>query len=89
MAFWKDTGCATNKFPSLKWIFSKSIKNFQTNSFALKRGKANLNFDVSYFKFTSLFEKLEKKNFYGRFQKTSFFIKKQGIKSQKNLYMEI
>ena len=57
-----NTGCFRKKSTSLKQSFSKSRNVTKINSFTLERGKANLNFDVSYFKFGSHVQEILRKN---------------------------
>ena len=58
------------------------------NSFPLERGKTNLNFELSYIKFTLRVEKILRKNDKFHFQKNVIFDKKTGIKFKfiKTLY---
>ena len=56
------------------------MRNTKKIIIALYRGKANLNFDVSFIQFRSLFEKLQAKYFFYDFRKSSKNVKNEGIK---------
>ena len=64
----------------MKQNFEKSRNDMNANSFPLERGMANLNFELSYVKFTLRAQKILRKNDEFHFQKSVIFDKKWGIK---------